>query len=51
MITVEHLIEAVTLIGDDKLWDALEILRRNADDDALRNAIELAQFKVDVPWK
>lgn len=45
-----HIIEAVRLIGEGKHWDALEILRRNVDDVGVRQAIELAQFKVEMPW-
>ena len=49
-ITREHLVEVVRMIGDGKNWDALEILRRNVDDEGLRHAIEMAQFKVEMPW-
>lgn len=45
-----HIVEAIRLIGDGKHWDALEILRRHVNDDGVRNAIELAQFKVEMPW-
>jgi hypothetical protein len=45
-----HIIESVRLIGEGKHWDALEILRRNVDDEGVRQAIELAQFKVEMPW-
>ena len=46
----EHIIEAVRLIGEDKTTDALELLLHNAADDGVKNAIELALFKVEMPW-
>lgn len=49
-IAEADIIEAVRLIGEGKHWDALETLRRSVDDTAVRNAIEVAQFKVEMPW-
>ena len=49
-ITREDFVEAVRLIGEGEVSDALEILRRNVDDEGLRHAIEMAQFKVEMPW-
>jgi hypothetical protein len=42
--------EVVRLIGEGQSWDALEVLRRNVDNDDLKYAISVAQIEAKKPW-
>lgn len=49
-ITRDDMSEAVRLLGEGKVWDALEILRRATANTGMKHEIDMAQFKAELPW-
>lgn len=49
-VTRHEMSEVVRLLGEGKVWDALEILRRATADGEMKRDIDMAQFRVELPW-